>query len=790
MTQLTASWAKDKIEEKYDTDALVYTLGLNVGGKEPALSLLDPSNNDSTDAYWATFIGLANASDKTMSVNIKIGGTENKTITYTNPVNSAKGWSEDYVTEYFGAINSTQLTNAFSDIVEQIIIQSLYYPTLVDGSTGINHDGFLQFEDYIGSNMEVKAVKGIQLGSNLYDGSTLARMMMTGGLGTEANPTDVGNEFIWAVQSRLYIDDVLVARRLVEDAYAHGQLYYDAVTGEYSNYIGWYANGEGKFVGFWDGEDASPEAVPAELKDTAVFANKSYGYYDAVGEGHRKTDMMYATILVSTTLKDSAPGKIGPTKTGEIRVIGKIPASLIPLVEYDIQLNGTDPQNPQSMTIKGATAPSRLLYEVGLSSKIDILNLEETAPDALVKNADGDYIFYTNQWQDIEADGYAYTYATDKNAVSFFEPSKENERYYYNINSDIFTNTNGTLYKSATAPQYNKNSPLYHRTLIYKEVGGRVVAEWYYEEISEHVLTHTGDVAKNADNTWYVRAGVIHHYFGDYEMEKDENPTDTINYSDKPFVHDPVVGINHNDYHVDSYLGNNGLLTLDAYEGIKVTKFADTSITNRERAYEFTVAAAGVNAELTLVIEDAQGDRQWSTINFNESYTVSLKHNEAAYILGDALIGKTVTVTENIPNGADYEVKSVNGDTSLESATIAVADAQIGNAHFINGMVYDGDVIVAKTVVSELDSHYVEDFSFNAVITGLESGKTYYAVKSTSQTPIELVNGNNAFTLKHSESIVFKKLPEGATVTVTETAKSGFTTPQSTQSATVVAGTE
>ena len=780
MTQLTAAYARDKIEEKYGSAPLVYTLGLNVGTKQAALSLLDPSNNTGTDSYWTTFKGLANQQNKTMNVQIRVNGTENKSITYTSPVNAQRGWSEDYVTKYFGASNASDLTKAFEDIVEQIVIQSLYYPTLVESNIGVNHDGFLEFDDYIGKNMEVKAIKGIQLGSTLYDGSTLAKMIYSGGMGTENNPTDVGDNFVWAVKERMGITDTAVARELIGKAYSAGQLYYNPTTQQYSNYIGWYADGKGKYVGFWDGKDASPEAVPDSLKSTAVFAIKSYGYYDAVGEGHRKTDMMYATIQVRTTLKDTASDKYDASQVGDIRVIGKIPASLIPLVEYNIKLNGTDPMNPSEMIISGATAPSRLLYEVGLSSKIDVLNIEETAPDTLVKNSDGDYVFYTNQWHDIGE----YSYLSNKNTISYFEPSVENERYYYNVDSDIFTDKNGTYYRSENAPVYNENSPLYHRDLVYSATSGTLTAKWSYEEISEHVLTHVGDIAKRSDNTWYVTAGTIHHYFGDYELEKEDNLTNTVNYSDKPFVHDPEQGKEEQgDYHVDSYLGNNGMLTFNSYEGVKIEKTADATITDREQEYEF-ILSADVNANLTLIKEDIKGARTESNIAFNNTYSVNLKHGEKAYLLGEALIGKQVTVKENIPVSADYRVYSVNGDKDKDTATITVAKSVINTAAFVNTVPQEGDVVITKNVVSDFSGHTSADFTFTVNIS---ANGTFTAVKTDSGA-MQIKSGDTV-TLKHGQSLDIEGLPEGTTVTVTETnIPVGFSVNDAEQDITVVSG--
>lgn len=780
MTQLTASFAKDTIEKKYSNEALVYTLGLNVGNKQAALSLLDPSNNTAADTLWATFKSKANSSNKNMSVKINVDGNESKTITYVSPVNEAKGWNKNYVTKYFGADNTKDFTKAFNDIVEQIVIQSLYYPTLVESSIGVDHDGFLEFDDYIGKNMEVKEVKGIQLGSTLYNGSTLARMIYSGGMGTADNPTTAGDNFVRAVKTRMGISDTSVARELIRMAYSQGQLYYNPTTGEYSNYIGWYADGKGKYVGFWDGKDTSPDAVPAELKDKAVFAVKSYGYYDAVGEGHRKTDMMYATIQVRTTLKNEASDKYDASQVGDIRVIGKIPASLIPLVEYNIKLNGTDPMNPSSMEIIGATAPSRLLYEVGLNSKIDVLNIEETAPDPLVKNSDGDYVFYTNQWNEIGE----YSYLTNKNTISYFEPSIENERYYYNIDSDIFADTNGTAYKSATTPVYNENKPLYRRYLVYSEKGGNIVAKYEYEQISAHVLEHEGDIARRDDNSWYITAGTIHHYYGAYEKEKAENLTGTIKYSDKPFVHDPMQGKeDQGDYHVDSYLGNNGMLILNAFEGVKISKSADATIQDKTVEYEFT-AFADLNDKITFVKDDVDGNRTEIGIDFNGSYTFKLRHGETAYLLGDALIGKTVKIKENIPADARYRVYSINGDTLADYAELTVSDAKIEAAEFINTIPQEGDVVITKNVVSTYGAHNETEFSFKVDIS---ADGEFTAVKTDGS--VITVKSGDTVALKHGQSVNIEGIPENATVTVTEiNIPNGFNASNAVQSVTVKSG--
>lgn len=775
LTQLTASWVRDNMAKKYGTDPLFYTLGLNVGSNDSAKSVLDPSNNTNTDSYWQTFIGLKDKTDKTMDVlirNYDDDDDEYTEVTYTESV-STDGWSEDYVTQYYPASNAAGLIESFSKIVQQIIIQSLYYPTMVESGNSINHDGFLHFEDYIGKNMEVKAVKGIQLGTKLYTGETLAKMIYQGGMGTVENPSDAGNNLVWSVQQRLGIESVTEARTLIGLAYSNGQLYYNPDTDEYSNYIGWYADASGKYVGFWDGKDASPEAVPAELKSKAVFAIKSYGYYDAVGEGHRKTDMMYATIQVRTTLVDSS-SKTDASEVGDVRVIGNLPASLIPLVEYNVKLNGTDTMAPTELTVSGATSPSRLLYEVGLSSKIDLLDIEGTAPDKLEKDSNGNYVFYTNQWDTANE----FKYSENKNTITYFEPSIENERYYYDYDTPIYTNKNGTLYEGDTAPQYSAINPYYHRTLTYIKNGNDIEAIWTYEQISEYVLDDVSDLKKLSDNTWVVKRGTIHHYFGDYEVEKTENATGTFGYSDKPFVHEPEVGATLG-YHIDSYLGNNGKLTIDPQEGIKITKTSDSTITDKNIDYTFTITEEnGLNATVTLIKQNIKGERATGEITFvNGVATVTLKHGESAWILGTAMIGKTFTVAEN--DGEGYTVESVNGDNNKATATITVAANVITAAAFVNTEFVSGDVVISKTVVSEHESHQAKEFEITVALSGdmLKDGDTYNAVRSDGKTYTINVGTNTTVALKHGQHITISDLPDGAKVTATEADYSnvGFT---------------
>ena len=71
-----------------------------------------------------------NAADNGSSTITHTAGTGNRNSEFTVPVEA--GLEKKYADDYFAASNDTGLIRAFELIVNQIIIQSKYYPTLLD----------------------------------------------------------------------------------------------------------------------------------------------------------------------------------------------------------------------------------------------------------------------------------------------------------------------------------------------------------------------------------------------------------------------------------------------------------------------------------------------------------------------------------------------------------------------------------------------------------------------------------------------------------------------------------
>lgn len=816
MTQLSAAYAKAKIQEKYgdEVDTLFYTLGLGVGNDENALSVMDPTNagaNDDVNEYWTN-------EDETGFNDI----AEGKTVTLTNSTywvnegsNMRPNWKEynrtvtklndgtndgvdnlpleqNYVTEYFSAGTANELANAFQSIVDMIILQTMYSPTKVEDGD-IHHSGYVEFRDYIGANMEVKEVKGVQLGETLFTGEKLAQLVATG-MGTVQNPTDAGNNLVWSVMERLGIEDVQVARDLLTAAWTSGQLAYNEdYDGDitWSNKIGWYADENEKYLGFWDGGEIDPSIG-------ATYANMSYGFLGEAGPEHRATDMLYASVSVRKHLNPDG---------SEIEdvVYAKFPSSLIPLVEYHVELDANNPVDATEITLTktGAEAPARLLYEVGLREGLDLLDIEGTMFHPVEADANGNYVFYTNQW-----DSEHETDTPDKyhNTWVHFVPSEENERFYYHEDMPIYVKS-GDSYRIYTGSKPTATNGTYYRAyVIYKATtnGGAATYEINYQQIPARALADENVEPSTSGNSWVVNKGTIYLEEARGATLKTSNPTGTRSCSEYPSVHWE------GGYHLDAILGNNGRLTIDPPEGLKLTKSIDDTIADEGQTYTFRielVSGTHDSTTKTYMVKESDGVRSaWTTATFdNGVFEVDLAVDETVYIIG-LPVGNVYEITELVDGDYTAQTILVNGndETTVDNtAGFTVSANTITEVAYTNTAVRTGNVAVSKNVVSDLPQHKAEDFTFtfDIQVTGADPNTTYatvYHLPTENSGAVTVANGpafttdaTGAATLEGIElydasAIVILELPETAAVTATEVdLPGGFTSDRTNNTASV-----
>ncbi len=739
MTSLTAAFANKQISQHYGTDALIYTLayGNSVLSRPEALSVMNPASASSVQlGLWQDFLdGKEVTVYRTGSRNnYRYIRVKNSTV----PGETLTAADRLYVDKYFPAGNDSAMLRAFEDIVEEIIIQSKYYPTYVEKDH--DHDGYLTFADKIGAYMEVSDIKCIIIGNRLFSGAALARTFNNGTLGSVQSPSAMGDELVRSVKERLGIESTAIAQALLQNAYNHGQFRY-AGDQDFSCYIGWFSDTNGNYVDFWHENMTADQIAAAVSQKNATHIVRSYGFLGDTTDvpGVSNTDMMYMSVRVATEIS-----------TGESTVIWQIPASLVPTITYGVEVEVDSDGNIigiTNLTVESGTAetPIRLVYEVALRSDITDWNIAEKVSDSY-KQANG-YTFYSNKWSSSAND-------TTLNTYSHFEPSVQNERYYFTQDTVVLQKS-GDSYTPVTGNTKPSGEGYYRAYQVFEKLtNGQLRIHTHYEPISAEAMA----VVKQLGSQWVIPKDTIHRYY-DYEISpKGENLTGTMGYSDHPFV------VKENDaYYTYSTQGNNGKLTVTPATGIKLTKRLAPGFTSDA---SFTFVVGGNIAGAQVVRLDENGNEASRTA-LNANGEVSLIAGETVYIIG--LTAGNYTINEKIPVGADYRVRTVSvGGVMVNtvSANTPVVNQAITAVEFTNDRQGYGSLILSKDVnypagFAPTDAHNAKTFTIHVEFFGNTAGMV---------APAGAVATGNIYTvtLTDGDSVTFSNIPEGVTYAVTE----------------------
>ncbi len=785
VTQLTAAYVKNQIKQWYGgADAYLYTLGLgvdNVTDSDVAKEFLDPNGqtHSGMEALWTEYQALT--AGETMEV--ALGNTRNNNLPSVAYNATVAQMGTTYVDEYFSAAQASDLATAFQKIVNQINLQSGYYVTRLD-SENANLGGYVTFIDEIGTGMQIKEIKGIQIGTTLYSGRVLAAALENGLFGSEEQPTALGDNMVWALKERLGLTDTAQARQLLAQAYANGQLHYDATTGAFSNYIGWYGDSNGDFVAFWDAEDPN-----AEIPAGAVFANKCYGMLGSTTTDQtiHASDMMYITIQVSKRITD---GKI-LDKTPE-QVTFRVPVSLLPVVTYQIELDSQNMDTATKATVTYQEAePIRLLYEVGVHEKLNAINIHEflrTGYQAKDKDT-GHYYLYTNawNWEGADADdwqdknthpqkdnavGAAVLPDTSKNAITYayFEPGEDNEHYYFTKNTQIYVK-DGENYTALTTAPTSASGEYYYKHTVYTtaEADGM---ESHYGKLSQAAVQAAMDA-----NSAYVPKGTLHHYEQTHSHDRDkddpatpgvdENATGSFFAVRHHLVNARVNGSDLTQHAYELvYMGNNGRVTYAPAQGIAISKeMADGSTPAVDFTFDVTLTApAGVTLAGQYTTYSAETDT-YGTVNVdtNGKAVVTLKPGQTLYIMG-------------LPTGTTYTVTERRNDGYLQSdatagATGTVTANQVSKARFVNRVRGVGSLNVYKTVTYNKGASKTAasaDNKFTVTVTVTDGDVRWNGTAKVNGVDAPAVNGVITFEIADGETVSITNLPEGYTYQVAE----------------------
>ncbi len=753
VTQLSASYAKAQINGHYDRECLLYTMGLGSGiaDDEIATSVMNPiESSEIIEGYWVTYSSLDIGGTMTVSGN-KGDGTSVKKIAELEM---------NYVDSYFEVTGTKAemqegLAKAFASIIKEITNRSKYFPNL--SSVGGDLSDSVSITDKLGKYMVVTDVKGIIINDELLSGADASKHIVD-------NRNNLSVEIINAIQQRLGFADAAKAEELIYLAYANAQISYKSEN-EFSNYISWYANANGEYLGFYqEGGTTLPETTGNVSTDPAMII-KSYIYFgqEDADKGISKSDMLLAAIYVEEDIE-----------TGDQTVMLSIPEKLIPTVYYDVSLNTAG--NPTDIQVSGATGPFSFVYETALNPEINIYNCKEFVSEEYLAentNADGTVNFYSNLY---EADG-SIGYDKD-NTYCYFEPSLNNDRYYYLEDTTIYSDKNGTVYSGEKAP--NASDKYYRQQVVYIKNGSSYSKEIIYHELSSDEIKNAK--ASSVPNQWVIPKGTVNTEHGNYEIPKDVNSSNTIPYANKPFVdyENPKIIDGEKYYVVGSTLGNNGKITYTAETGIKISKTLSSG-TNSTSSKKFDPAFEFVLTNITnpndnstynaLRVYDNNGTSE-TTVSFTDGVgKVYLKANESIYICG-MTDGDIVTVEET--ETAKYVLDSINGNTTSDYISATVVDKEFFDVKFTNRIRGTGTLTVSKEITHDFGDEYSipnKEFEFTVTLSGVGTANaTFNAVKTDSSitTITTDANGKATFTLKHNEKLSISGIPEGSTAKVVE----------------------
>ena len=775
LTQLTAAWVKAKMKDRYNgAEPLFYTLGVGTSNNAVATGVLNPSSTaNGASGLWTDFLA-------DNSVNLTLPSppgvqADNFSATITAADNAVL--SRNYVNKYWSADGADDMIDAFDEIVEEIIIQSRYYSTLVTTNDHEN-DGFISFTDEIGSYMEVKEIKGIHLGEgSLVTGGMFAEFAVTGQISTEPNLTadelnEIRNEIFSALSTRFGIT-ATEAYQLVQIAFNNGDISYNASTGEFSNVVSWYADQNNDYISPYNKIERA--AVPQNAK----YIVRSYIYLGDVTQNHAETSMMYMLVRVREDIQ-----------TGRQIVDGNLPAALLPMVNYHIEVEGKQltANNITSMTSNiDSVAPICLLFEVGLDDQINPYNIAEKLEGQDFRKVDGKYEFYTNRWRndtgaaftvpqidESKVESIAYNHGVVGSTETHFVPSVQNERYYYTSDTDVYVNTgtaqnpNYVLYTGNNKPTGDGYYHIYQ--FVVKENNGYTL-ETVYNPITAAAIAD----ARADGNGWEIPAGTPkRYYFADTEfghIHKDNvdehyefgGATHTLhwaNYQSTTYL--PLQG--DEGYHIFTYLGNNGKITATPAQGIKLTKTVTEAVDGAPDSFTFNISftTGNLESEYNYRLQKANGDVREGTVDVeNNAIEVTISNGDTIYIA-------------DLPHDAQYEVTEVYNPyyvSSSANASGTIAQYTLNSVDFVNSPRRHGSLLVEKDVIHPYgEENLPDDFiSQEYEITVQFAGDTNDINEiEAPQTATKQAYNKYTLMLKDGHDALFTNIPENVTYTVSE----------------------
>ena len=468
----------------------------------------------------------------------------------------------------------------------------------------------------------------------------------------------------------------------------------------------------------------------------------------------------------------------------------KIPASLIPLIRYHVDMENGIFERTSLNDIK----PIQIKYT---SSVKDAARNNLFAPDDGLKKyiekhkgADNQTVYFlANKWSGGELG----------DVVAEFEPADTNSYYYFQKITPIYTDKECT--QRATVKPQGNDVYYYKDEFVAMGANGKPKDDYAVVEFEGHeIASYDGALVKD-DGYWSFNKGTARLAYIDQlhttkdDVEANGNKTETAPDVLNPRWND--LSSVATSTHVHSHLGNNGKIvfslatkpvTVDTKTDFGLTKVLEGREWTGTDAFEFELSATSDNNApmpdpATVTVTNADLDKGKAAINFGKiSYAEPGEYTyEVREVKGDAggitysknVATFKVTVTVNAKGELKADVEKISGETDFKNtysvkpvedqitATKVLTGRKLKDSEFSFELVEGNDVVATgkndadgKIVMGKItyDKPGTYTYKLREKLpneAGLSNGITYDKTSYTIKTSV-IDNGDGTLKVTHT----------------------------------------
>lgn len=468
----------------------------------------------------------------------------------------------------------------------------------------------------------------------------------------------------------------------------------------------------------------------------------------------------------------------------------KIPASLIPLIRYHVDmengifertsLNDIKPiQIKYTSSVKDAARNNLFTPDDGLKKYIE-----------KHKGADNQTVYFlANKWSGGELG----------DVVAEFEPADTNSYYYFQKITPIYTDKECT--QRATVKPQGNDVYYYKDEFVAMGANGKPKDDYAVVEFEGHeIASYDGALVKD-DGYWSFNKGTARLAYIDQlhttkdDVEANGNKTETARDVLNPRWND--LSSVATSTHVHSHLGNNGKIifslatkptTVDTKTDFGLTKVLEGRKWADTDAFEFELSATSDNNApmpdpATVTVTNADLDKGKAAINFGKiTYAEPGEYTyEVREVKGDAggitysknVATFKVTVAVNATGGLKADVEKISGETEFKNTySVKPVEDQITATKVLTGRdmtegefsfeLLEGNKVVAKGTNAADGTIAMDKITYDKPGThtytlreklpneaGLSNGITYDKTNCTIKTSV-IDNGDGTLKVTHT----------------------------------------